>query len=592
MTQPRLDRPTDKGTPRRAFTLIEMMVAMALTMLIILALTQMFNIVGDNFSQSRAALELSGKMRAVEARLQQDLDGITVPIRPWSDNSHGEGYFEYIEGAWRDSLGTHIANDPMLGDWDDKLLFTAHSGEKPFQGSFHRFESNVIAYRNDTAGFRFNYPIGLTNGDDDGDGASDLSDWKEIGFFVTNPEIIESQNAEIVWWATLEDLDNDSVVDSGEDFTIRRRVLLIRPDLNDEVTGFLVDPVTRANPLRGTLLCWQGRPNLLQATAALRRLLNHVDLSLRLHYWISPEGTLYWGFRANSLADLTRREYRYSRFAMSDLNRAISGASGTPRFEFPHRSDDIQIPAPADGGVPGIVSPYGLMFRKEQFRTVNNNSLISDSRGQDVMLADALAFDVRIYDATAPLMEAAGSVLQPGDPGYNPLPATNQRRIGYGAYVDLYYAWNYPYNYLSMWPYFYAFDFGGVWPYANPAGVPNLTDAETSQLSLFSGPPAVRSGLRGVAPTAGTIRPELGYIAPTAVYDTWSSHYENNLYNEDGDNFTDEGTDGLIADSPIERETSPPYPYPVRGIQVSLRAINRANQHVRQASVISDFTPE
>ena len=51
MTQPHLDRLTDKSTPRRAFTLIEMMVAMALTMLLILALTQMFDIVGDNFSQ-------------------------------------------------------------------------------------------------------------------------------------------------------------------------------------------------------------------------------------------------------------------------------------------------------------------------------------------------------------------------------------------------------------------------------------------------------------------------------------------------------------------------------------------------------------
>ena len=143
MTQPHLDRLTDKSTPRRAFTLIEMMVAMALTMLLILALTQMFDIVGDNFSQSRAALELSGKMRTVEARLQQDLDGITVPIRPWSDNAHGEGYFEYIEGAWRDSLGTHIANDPMLGDWDDRLLFTAHSGEKPFQGSCLLYTSDA-----------------------------------------------------------------------------------------------------------------------------------------------------------------------------------------------------------------------------------------------------------------------------------------------------------------------------------------------------------------------------------------------------------------------------------------------------------------
>ncbi|MAV36350.1 MAG: hypothetical protein CMJ59_12940 [Planctomycetaceae bacterium] len=574
---------------RRGFTLVEMMVAMAITMLLVLALTQMFDIVGERLSHSRAALELSGKMRSVESRLQQDLDGVTVPVRPWSSNSHGEGYFEYIEGAWRDSMGTSNATEPMLGDWDDRLLFTAHSGDKPFQGQFHLFESNVVAYQNADVGFRFNFPRGLTNGDDDGDGVSDLNDPKEIGFFESEPHVIEAQNAEIVWWATLEDVDNDGIADVGEDFTIRRRVLLIRPDLNEVVTGFLVDPGTRANSLRRTLLCWQGRPNLLVAVAALRRLLNHFDISLRLHYWISPEGTLYWGFRANSLADLTRREYRYSRFGMADLSRAINGGLAIARYEFPHRSDDVQIPAPFDGGVAGSVSPYGLMFRKEQFRTFNNNSLISDERGQDVMLPDALAFDVRIFDSRAALMEFNDTVLQPGDPGYNPLPGTNQIRVGYGAYVDLYYAWNYPYNYLSMWPYFNNVNFGGVWPYFN-----NLTDVQTTQLSLFSGPPAIRSGLRGVAPTVGVIRPELGYIAPTSVYDTWSFHYEHDQINNDpgDDSLIDEGTDGLIADSPVERETSPPYPYPVRGIQVSLRAINRANQHVRQASIISDFTPE
>ena len=41
-----------------------------------------------------------------------------------------------------------------------------------------------------------------------------------------------------------------------------------------------------------------------------------------------------------------------------------------------------------------------------------------------------------------------------------------------------------------------------------------------------------------------------------------------------------------------ERETSPPYPYPIRGIQIRIRVIDHDSRQVRQMTVASDFTPE
>jgi hypothetical protein len=53
----------------------------------------------------------------------------------------------------------------------------------------------------------------------------------------------------------------------------------------------------------------------------------------------------------------------------------------------------------------------------------------------------------------------------------------------------------------------------------------------------------------------------------------------------------DTGIDGL-ADDLNERETSPPYPVPLRGVEVLLRAQEYSSQQVRQTSVVGDFLPE
>jgi hypothetical protein len=46
------------------------------------------------------------------------------------------------------------------------------------------------------------------------------------------------------------------------------------------------------------------------------------------------------------------------------------------------------------------------------------------------------------------------------------------------------------------------------------------------------------------------------------------------------------------VDDVTERETSPPYPFPLRGIQITLRIIDPDSRQSRQITVVNDFTPE
>ena len=66
----------------------------------------------------------------------------------------------------------------------------------------------------------------------------------------------------------------------------------------------------------------------------------------------------------------------------------------------------------------------------------------------------------------------------------------------------------------------------------------------------------------------------------------------------DGNSIVDQGTNGIAdtaangVDDVVARETTPPYPVPLRGIQVRLRIMDRDTRQVRQMTVSSDFIPE
>jgi len=107
-------------------------------------------------------------------------------------------------------------------------------------------------------------------------------------------------------------------------------------------------------------------------------------------------------------------------------------------------------------------------------------------------------------------------------------------------------------------------------------------------------------------PTTGTVFGTSGVRVSNATnnrvlsrrtYDTWSSHYEANGLDEDGDGAFDEGTNGLddngdgVIDDLAERETSPPYPVPLRGLEVRIRCYEPSSRQVRQVTIRHTFVP-
>jgi hypothetical protein len=68
------------------------------------------------------------------------------------------------------------------------------------------------------------------------------------------------------------------------------------------------------------------------------------------------------------------------------------------------------------------------------------------------------------------------------------------------------------------------------------------------------------------------------------TYDTWSRHYEFNEVDEDGDGKADEGLDDAI-----DNETSPPYPVPLRGVEVRIRCYEPSSRQIRQVTIRHSF---
>ena len=430
---------------RRGLTLIEMLVVVAVTLIFMLALTQVFALLGDGVLSGRAVIEMNNHLRAVTVHVQHDLDHVTVTMLPWVHQQSAAGYLEYIEGPFNDI--SPDPNDSRVGDFDDILMFTARAKDAPFVGRIDPEYSLVL--------------------NSDGKPAT----------------VIESEFAEIILWTTFDDKDGDGIPDANERLTLHRRVLLVRPDIGLSGGGVPTGPA----------------------------FFRDFDISARLDNVDGAPRMV-----ANSLADLSKRENRYAHpYGPFDPSSA---------YFFPHELD-----------------PNSLRDPNADYRPLDLNRL-----GEDVLMANLLAFDVRVYDPFAPILTTGNNdALVPGDPGWGSAGTT---QIGTGAYVDL--------NYRKQ-------------PYSGAS-------------QDFSRGPHRRSRLR---------RP---------TYDTWSFHYEHDGVNTDylDDATIDEGVDGEDTDNLNgvddlgERETSPPYPIPLRGLQVTIRVYEPDSQRVRQVAVTANFVPD
>lgn len=465
------------SNPRAGFTLIEMLVATAATLILMGAVAQMFAIFGDAVRGSRATLGLDGRMRNVAWRLRTDLTGATARMSPPLSPDSGEGYFEIIEGPLSDyEDASNAAADLVTAatnvgptDVDDVLLFTTRNSETPF-----------------------------------------------IGRGPGSEQTFESTVAEVAWFAR-QTLGSTNPVT----YTLHRKQLLVMGYVGAD--PFTTDNKINFNNFGSTWADYYNAP---------------CDISVRRER--SPSGA-FDILLPNSLADLTRRESRF-----------LHNPDGLTATGFPFAFVDHQT---ASASVTSEVMPAGF------------SGLIFDSAsqrfGEDVVLDNVIAFDVRLFDPAASVYVATGgSPLVPGDPGF-----TNSA-VASGAYVDL----------------------------GHGATTNSLL---TGVVPHYAGYGDTRSRLDGSV----TLR---------RTYDTWSTHYEANGRNEDDDAFFDEGADGLdndddgIIDEPDidadgdgiitaaergEAETAPPYPHPLRGIEIRIRCYEPSSRQVRQVTVRHTFVP-
>jgi hypothetical protein len=192
------------------------------------------------------------------------------------------------------------------------------------------------------------------------------------------------------------------------------------------------------------------------------------------------------------------------------------------------------------GSVTGAAFPFDLSasdyiddegYLLGQFTAANR-------AGEDIILDNVLAFDVKVFD---PTVDIEGGT------------------VALGEYVDL-----------------------GV---GGGAAVSMTAQFPAAGSTIFD------SG--GVEVSNASARKTL-----VRTYDTFSTHYEANGLDEDEDGSYDEGTNGIdaggiasLADDPLEAETRPPYPYPLRGIEVRIRCYEPSSRQVRQVTVRHSFVP-
>ena len=103
-----------------------MLVTVAMLVIIMTILVQVFQGATGALSAAQATQELDNSLKLLDATIRQDLNGATARFTPPLDPAQGLGYFEYGENEFADIQGE---------DSDDYIRFTAKAPPgRPFTG--------------------------------------------------------------------------------------------------------------------------------------------------------------------------------------------------------------------------------------------------------------------------------------------------------------------------------------------------------------------------------------------------------------------------------------------------------------------------
>ena len=180
--------------PRRGVTLVEMLVTVAVLVIIMTVMVQIFQSATGALTAAQQIQDLDNQLKLLDSTIRSDLGGATANFTPPLNPQHNLGYFEYIENEFADVQGE---------DSDDCLRFTANAPPgQPFTGRMWVSAPSAN-------------PLFYTQ--------------------AIQPVTITSENAEIIYF-----LRNGNLY---------RRVLLIVPELQSQIVSAIVPSVNNVGYL-------------------------------------------------------------------------------------------------------------------------------------------------------------------------------------------------------------------------------------------------------------------------------------------------------------------------------------------------------
>jgi prepilin-type N-terminal cleavage/methylation domain-containing protein len=310
---------TRRASARRGVTLIEMLVTVAILVLIMAVVAQVFQAATGAVASAQAIMDLDGQLRRLESVIRSDLGGATASFnicpnyqQPNPQPPYGlrpidnEGYFEYGENEFADNQGE---------DSDDYIKFTAKAPlGQPFTGRM------------------FLPPPGGT--------FANMNAQQIQNYLSTQPITITSDFAEIIYF-----LRNGN---------LHRRVLLIAPQLqstiyqvanNQDVTQNANPynsntPTPTADPFTPTAL---GNPMTLWSGAFPISWQGVNDLSARPQSRGLGNPTIV----LNTLGDLSNRENRFAAPRFADDYFDLAGNPGIDGLADDLNDDNINDSYPS-----------------------------------------------------------------------------------------------------------------------------------------------------------------------------------------------------------------------------------------------------
>lgn len=584
---------------RRGFTLIEVLIATAVTLLMMVSLAQVFKLIGDSMKQGRAALELNSRLRSVAHRLQLDLNNCTVTPKPGADAVSGSGYFKIYDGPLTDfSYGMISASLNRFGDCDDILMFTARAGDDWFVGKVPLFVLQGVA------------PTPANQ-----EMVTITAQHAEIVVFpepmVSNNSNPDRNPAHLI----MDPADNYEKLpgtDLPASYRLHYRVLLIRPDLNlpstapqyaGQLPSSFLPGSTAPNKLiarRGAIQYPATAPVLDLPWPACDMALAHqqCDLSMRRTNQFPSSTMDASSLTANSLEDLANpaNRFAHARIPLSNGNYSMPILALSPKIDSTYTLSEPGTLLTSTSAVADKtnVANYQSGFLHPAY------ALTDDRTGEDVLASDVLAFDVKGYDPSAPIYDVSGTAVSPNDPGYS----TTGTLVGTGDFVDI--GWGQKVRiHLSVNT--SAGQLNGL--------ISNTTVPFTD--SLYRSGLAVQDGGLPVPPAYST---NLLIYQPS--YDTWYSKFEGDgerqaeigpgmanirgvlhlssaaSAKEPWRTLADAGTDGMDnnsssgVDDITEQETSAPFPMDLRGVKVTVRMENSSARTFNQMTVTKEFVTQ